>query len=50
GEIGCIRVGARADLIAVRGNPLTDIELLGAQGRNLSLIMRDGVAHKDENR
>lgn len=50
GEIGCVRVGARADLIAVRGNPLEDIELLAAQGRNLSLIMRDGVAYKNENR
>lgn len=50
GEIGCVRAGARADLIAVRGNPLQDIELLGAQGRNLSLIMRDGVVYKNENR
>jgi imidazolonepropionase-like amidohydrolase len=50
GEIGCIRVGARADLIAVRGNPPEDIELLAAQGRNLSLIMRDGVAYKNESR
>lgn len=49
GDIGCVRVGARADLIAVRGNPLEDIELLTAQGRNLSLIMRDGVMHKNEN-
>ena len=49
GEIGCIRVGARADMIAVRGNPLEDIELLAAQGRNLSLIMRDGVVYKNEN-
>lgn len=49
GEIGCIKVGARADLIAVRGNPLEDIELLAAQGRNLSLIMRDGVVYKNEN-
>ncbi len=49
GEIGCVCVGARADLIAVRGNPLEDIEVLGAQGRNLSLIMRDGVAYKNEN-
>jgi len=50
GEIGCVKVGARADLIAVRGNPLEDIELLAAQGRNLSLIMRDGAVHKNENR
>ena len=50
GEIGCVRVGAKADLIAVRGNPLEDIELLAAQGRNLSLIMRDGVVYKNENR
>ena len=49
GEIGCISVGARADLIAVRGNPLDDIELLAAQGRNLSLIMRDGGLYKNEN-
>ncbi len=49
GDIGCVKEGARADLIAVRGNPLEDIELLAAQGRNLSLIMRDGLLHKNEN-
>lgn len=49
GEIGCVQMGARADLIALRGNPLDDIELLAAQGRNLSLIMRDGILHKNEN-
>lgn len=47
GEIGVIAPGARADLIAVRGNPLDDIGLLSGQGERLDLIMKDGVIHKN---
>ncbi|MCW6530238.1 amidohydrolase family protein [Sphingomonas sp. MMSM20] len=47
GELGCIAPGAAADLIVVDGDPLADISLLAAQGRNLSLIMRDGAIIKD---
>jgi imidazolonepropionase-like amidohydrolase len=46
GEIGIITPGARADLIAVDGDPLADISLLDGQGEHLSHIMKDGVFYK----
>ena len=38
-EVGSLEVGKRADLIAVDGNPLDDIEAL----RSLQLVVKDGV-------
>ena len=46
GELGVIAPDARADLIAVDGDPLADISLLDGQGEHLSVIMKDGVLHK----
>src|SRR5271165_1386446 len=46
GEIGVVASGARADLIAVDGNPLADISLLDGQGEHLTHIMKDGVFYK----
>ncbi len=46
GEIGVIAPGARADLIAIDGNPLADISLLDGQGEHLTHIMKDGVFYK----
>jgi imidazolonepropionase-like amidohydrolase len=46
GELGVIAPGARADLIAVAGDPLRDISLLDGQGEHLSVIMKDGVIYK----
>src|ERR1700731_5115267 len=43
GELGVIAPGARADLIAVEGDPLADIALLDGQGEHLTHIMKDGV-------
>lgn len=40
--LGCVKPGAHADLLVVDGDPLKDIELLAASGRNLRLIMRAG--------
>jgi imidazolonepropionase-like amidohydrolase len=40
------RIGARADLIAVDGNPLADISLLDGQGEHITHIMKDGVFYK----
>jgi imidazolonepropionase-like amidohydrolase len=42
GKLGCIAPGAHADLLVVDGDPLKDIELLAANGRNLRVIMRAG--------
>jgi imidazolonepropionase-like amidohydrolase len=46
GELGVIAPGARADLIAVDGDPLADISLLDGQGEHLTVIMKDGVLYK----
>jgi imidazolonepropionase-like amidohydrolase len=48
GEIGVVAPGARADLIAIDGNPLEDINLLLEQGRHMPLIMKDGILYKNE--
>ena len=48
GKLGCVKEGAHADLIVVDGDPLEDIELLAAQGRNLRVIMRAGELVKNE--
>lgn len=50
GELGCLRADALADLIAVEGNPLADLSLLGDQGRHLSLIVQGGRFHKRQGR
>jgi imidazolonepropionase-like amidohydrolase len=46
GELGVIAPGARADLIAVDGDPLSDISLLDGQGEHLCHILKDGVFYK----
>ena len=46
GELGVIAPDARADLIAVDGNPLADIALLDGQGEHLTHIMKDGMYYK----
>ena len=48
GQIGCIAPGAHADLLVVEGDPLTDISLLAADGRNLRFIVRAGIVVKNE--
>lgn len=47
GKLGCVRPKGFADLIVVDGDPLKDINLLAADGRHLSLIMRDGEIVKN---
>jgi imidazolonepropionase-like amidohydrolase len=44
GDLGCIKQGCAADLIAVAGDPLVDIQALEAVG----FVMKDGVVHKSE--
>ena len=48
GRLGCIKAGAQADLLVVDGDPLRDIELLAARGKNLKLIMRAGELVKND--
>jgi len=47
GEIGEAVEGARADLIAVTGNPLDDNRVLQNPKENLKLVMKDGRIFKD---
>ena len=42
GEVGVIAPGAYADIIAVDGNPLENLDLLTRQGAHLQLIMQGG--------
>ena len=42
GQLGMVAPQAYADLLVVNGNPMRDIELLAANGENLSVIMKDG--------
>lgn len=41
-EVGAIATGLAADIIAVRGNPLTDPTVL----RNVAVVMKDGTLIK----
>jgi imidazolonepropionase-like amidohydrolase len=44
GQVGVIAPGAFADVIAVPGDPLKDIQELG----NVQFVMKDGRVFKDE--
>lgn len=44
-ELGSIEAGKRADIIAVDGNPIENIE----QMQNVRFVMKDGVIYKFEN-
>ena len=45
-QIASIEPGKVADLIAVAGNPLADISLLG----NVSFVMKEGIVYKSPGR
>ena len=47
GALGVIREGAYADILLVDGNPLQDVSILGDDGRNIPLVMKDGTVYKD---
>lgn len=46
GKIGCIAPGAFADIIAVDGDPLKNLDLLTHQGAHMPLILKGGEAVK----
>jgi imidazolonepropionase-like amidohydrolase len=46
GELGVLKPGAIADLLAVDGNPLQDISVLQGQGERLRFILKDGKRYK----
>jgi imidazolonepropionase-like amidohydrolase len=43
-RIGAIEAGKFADIVAVRGDPLSDVKLL----QHVSFVMKDGVVYKDD--
>ncbi|KWX57240.1 amidohydrolase family protein [Mycobacterium sp. NAZ190054] len=47
-RLGEITVGAWADVLLVDGDPTTDLGLLGDPGRNLAVIVKDGVVVKNQ--
>jgi imidazolonepropionase-like amidohydrolase len=58
GKLGVIEAGALADILVVRGNPLKDISVLGAETsvfdaprprpiKTIQLIMKDGKVYKN---
>lgn len=47
GKLGVIEKDALADMLLVDGNPLDDIRLIEDPANNLSVIMKDGVVHKN---
>ncbi|MGW3184499.1 amidohydrolase family protein [Kitasatospora sp. NPDC001119] len=46
--LGVIAPGAWADLLVVDGDPTTDLSVLADPERNLRLIVKDGVVHRNE--
>lgn len=47
GRIGCVAVGACADLLVVDGDPVSDVAPLLSDGAAFPVIVRDGVVVKD---
>ena len=41
-QIGSVEPGKLADMVAVSGNPLSDIQVL----ENVNFVMKDGVVYK----
>lgn len=47
GELGCLRLGAHADLLLVEGDPLADIGLLARPAESLAMVMQGGQMHRN---
>jgi len=47
GKTGIVAAGARADLLVVDGDPLTNLQCLQDPERYLKVIVKDGVFHKN---
>ena len=46
-RLGVLEEGAWADMLLVRGNPLDDLRVLEDFERNLLVIIKDGIIHKN---
>ncbi len=47
GTLGVVKEGALADLLLAEGDPIANIRLIEEPERNLKIVMKDGVIHKD---
>jgi imidazolonepropionase-like amidohydrolase len=47
GELGVVEEGALADLLLVDGDPLENINLIADPGKNVLVIMKDGMIYKN---
>ena len=47
GKLGVVEPGAHADLIAIDGDPLKNLELFLGEGKHLPMIMKAGKFHKN---
>ena len=45
--LGVLKPGAWADMLLIRGNPLDDLRLIEDYERNMLVIIKDGVIHKN---
>ncbi len=48
GQLGCIRPGAYADMLALNGDPLKDLGLFREPQINIPLVMKGGVCVRNE--
>ncbi len=49
GRLGVVAEGAIADLLVVEGDPLSDITVLADPGKNVWMVMKDGVVVRGQN-
>jgi imidazolonepropionase-like amidohydrolase len=47
GKLGVVAEGAIADLLAVEGDPLENVSLLATPDRNVRLVVKAGVVHRN---
>jgi imidazolonepropionase-like amidohydrolase len=47
GKLGVIAKGALADILVVDGNPLENIDLVADPEHKFSIIMKNGIIHKN---
>lgn len=47
GPLGVIKVGAYADMLLVKGNPVKDVSIMADWKNNLKVIMKDGKIYKN---
>lgn len=47
GKLGVVAAGASADLLAIDGDPLEDLSVLTGDGKDMAMIMKQGVFVKD---